>query len=184
MLPNVGSIVWFVKVVSWLSIGCNLAKLQPIEVGFVKIVHGFLVFVTFIVKFDTWISLCWNMNMSEFIGVVSLSWICQSCQVDLLTWFHVCIVLCQTKPSWSLTEISKFVEISALNYSCLGSVVPGAMFLTGPCSVPKWEKANLSTRGYFWWRILWNSSSNWLLWIFWFRFWIGWGLVTFALLCF
>ena len=136
------------------------------------------------VKFDTWISLCWNMNMSEFIGVVSLSWICQSCQVDLLTWFHVCIVLCQTKPSWSLTEISKFVEISALNYSCLGSVVPGAMFLTGPCSIPKWEKANLSTRGYFWWRILWNSSSNWLLWIFWFRFWIGWGLVTFALLCF
>ena len=60
--------------------------------------------------------------------------------MDLLTWFHVCIVLCQTKPRLSLTEISKIVEISALKYGCLGSVVSLAMFLTGPFSVPKWEK--------------------------------------------
>ena len=55
------------------------------------------------------------------------------------------LALCQTKPSWSLTNISKLVEASGLNkrfwisqsIQCLGSNVPLAMFssVSGPGSV-------------------------------------------------
>ena len=113
--------------------------------------HGFLQVITWICQNCTWISLNCHFYLSNLIhGFLCVeTQICQnlqvyfsqllhrSCQVDLLTWFHVCIVLCQTKPRLSLTEISKIVEISALKYGCLGSVVSLAMFLTGPFSVPK-----------------------------------------------
>ena len=45
--------------------------------------------------------------------------------------FYRFITLCQTKPRWSLTKISKLVEVKVLNEShntqCLGSVVPFAI---------------------------------------------------------
>ena len=45
--------------------------------------------------------------------------------------FYRFITLCQTKPRWSLTKISKLVEVKVLNEShntqCLGSVVPLAI---------------------------------------------------------
>ena len=52
--------------------------------------------------------------------------------MDLSKLFYVFLDLCQTRPSWSLTKISKFVEASALNQrcwmsqsiQCLGSVLP------------------------------------------------------------
>ena len=57
----------------------------------------------------------------EFIKVVI--WICQGCSMFF--------ALCQTKPRWSLTKISKLVEVKVLNEShntqCLGSVVPLAI---------------------------------------------------------
>ena len=66
----------------------------------------------------------------RFLWVVA--WICQSCYMDLSQLFYVSLALCQTKPNWSLTKISKRVEASALNFKrcwmsqsiqCLGSVV-------------------------------------------------------------
>ena len=61
--------------------------------------------------------------------------------MDLSKLIHGFFALCQTKPSWSLTKISKLVEASALNERCwmsqsthcLGSVVPMAMFFFWQC---------------------------------------------------
>jgi len=64
-----------------------------------KLIYGFLYVVTrTIVKVTTWI--CW------------------SCYVDLSKLFYVFLDLCQTRPSWSLTKISKLVEAAVLNQRC------------------------------------------------------------------
>ena len=53
------------------------------------------------------------------LGLVKVTtWICWSCYVDLSKLFYVFLDLCQTRPSWSLTKISKLVEAAALNQRC------------------------------------------------------------------
>ena len=104
----------------------------------------------------------------DLLNVKVVTWICQSCYLDLsklllgfVKLFCVFLVLCQSKPRWSLTKISKLVEASALNwsywmslsYQCFGSAVPFAMFfpayssscacaslcsLVMPASLEKW----------------------------------------------
>ena len=57
-------------------------------------------------------------------GLVKVvTWICQSCYVDLSKMFYVFLALCQAKPTWSLTNILKLVEASALNWRCWRSQV-------------------------------------------------------------
>ena len=101
---------------------------QSCYMYFSRLLHGF-------VKVDMLISIsCW-MDFSKLIiwsGYMDL--------IKLLNGyvkvFYVFLALCQTKPSWSLTKISKLDEASALNWwcwmsqstQCLGFVLPMAMY--------------------------------------------------------
>ena len=70
------------------------------------------------VKVVTWICQSCHMDLSKFLyGFLwVVTWICLMCQsLDLSKLFDVFLTLCQTKPCWSFTKISKFVEASALN---------------------------------------------------------------------
>ena len=91
-----------------------------------KLIHWF-----FFKLFDRFV------KIDNRISLKVVTWICQSCYLDFLL-FYVFLVLCQSKPRWNLTKISKLVEASALNWSywmslsnqCLGSAVPFAMFFS------------------------------------------------------
>ena len=98
-----------------------------------KLLHRFLYSIT-------WICQIWYVDFSTlihgFVKVATL--ICWKCYLDVTKLLPVFLALCQTKPSRSLTKISKIVEASVLNSRSwlsqstqyLGSVVPLALFVS------------------------------------------------------
>ena len=119
LLLNFTQYVGYVKVVRWIS---N------------KLLYGFC-------KIDTWISLSCHMYLSKDCYMDFSEVLNGFVKVGFSKLFYAFIDLCQTKPSWSLTKISKLVEASSLNYrewmgqssQCLGSAVPLAMFFYWRC---------------------------------------------------
>ena len=101
-------------------------------------------------------------------GLVKVvTWICQNCNVDLSKMFYVFLALCQAKPTWSLTNILKLVEPSALNstpWTATTTKVTSALKI--PCTIvqstivlikanhpqPTWH----TRASAVWNRILWN----------------------------
>ena len=72
-------------------------------------------------------------------GLVKIHiWISISCYMDLSKFFYVILVICQTKPSWNMTKISKLLwtkgvelgkVLSALGPSCLWQCIVFLLFV-------------------------------------------------------
>ena len=71
--------------------------------GFDKLINRFLQVIVWIDYMD--LLICYGVA----------KWICFDCCMDLSKLLFVFLALCQTKPSWWSTKISKLIEASALN---------------------------------------------------------------------
>ena len=101
---------WIIELYCWSCQSCCIDFSKFLHLFFWIVEHGF-------VKTVTLISLSCHMDLSNFYMYSSKlpHGFAKVVKVDLLKLLYVFIVLCQTKPSWSLIKISKLVEASALS---------------------------------------------------------------------